>query len=259
MAELWVFPGGRMEGADASPEVLARMSSLNDREGMLGLDGRPIERERALALQVAACRETFEESGLLLARRHGGGTLDIDAGRLSSMRAEVAADASRFAGLLLDEDLLLDGERLVYWSHWITPSAEKKRFDTRFFAIPVPEGQVASVDRSELTQHAWLTEAEIRDRMSRGDMKLAPPTIATLEDLWHSHASHGGLAPMLEAERWREVPPILPKGRIVGDGTFEILLPWDREYASAPGEGCVTTMDYPRYLQRMPSRRLFKR
>ena len=262
MAGLWVFPGGRMEPSDQSPEVTARVpaaavAAAHDR--MLGIDGRPLEREAALALHVAACRETFEEAGLLLARPSGGNA-ECDEGqiaRLGVRRAE-ATDAAGFVRLLVEEDLVLDVGRLVYWSHWITPSQEKKRFDTRFFAIQMPPGQEASVDRSELTQHAWLTEADVRTNMNSGEMKMAPPTIATLQDLWSSHARHGGIDAMLEAERRRLVPPILPK-LIVDEGSFQTILPWDAEYARIPGESCAVWESYPEYLLALPSRRAFKR
>jgi 8-oxo-dGTP pyrophosphatase MutT (NUDIX family) len=263
MAGLWVFPGGRMEDADGSPEILARTSTTRRdeiRERMLGLDGRAIPRQAALALHVAACRETFEESGVLLARpASGAGMLDdAQLTRVASHRTP-GATAADFVRLLEQEDLLLDLDRLVYWSHWITPSFEKKRFDTRFFAVQVPAAQVASVDRSELTHHAWFTQRDFRERLQGGEIKVAPPTLATLQDLWRSHAAHGGLETMLAAESRRTVPPILPKMRVDEAGTYEIVLPWDAEYVSCAGEGCAVAATYPDYLLALPSRRAFKR
>ncbi|HEX9208394.1 MAG TPA: NUDIX domain-containing protein [Steroidobacteraceae bacterium] len=263
MAGLWVFPGGRMEDSDRSAAIAARTASsrLDDvHRRMLALDGQPIQRETAVALHVAACRETFEESGVLLARaRLEAAAFDEgQAARLAAHRVSQAT-ATAFEQLLETEDLLLDLDRLVYWSHWITPSLEKKRFDTRFFAVQVPAGQVASVDRSELTQHAWFTEREIREHLRSGEIKVAPPTLATLQDLWRSHAAHGGLEPMLAAEKSRDVPPILPKMHARDDGAFEIVLPWDADYAGFPGEGCAVAECYPDYLLALPSRRTFKR
>jgi 8-oxo-dGTP pyrophosphatase MutT (NUDIX family) len=263
MAGLWVFPGGRMEDADRSAEVVARASTTRGDDihaRMLGLDGQPIQRETALALHIAACRETFEESGVLLARPRLGAR-DCDEAQLARMalRRSSGATAADFVQMLEQEDLLLDLDRLVYWSHWITPSLEKKRFDTRFFAVRVPAGQVASVDRSELTHHAWFTEREFRERMRSGEIKVAPPTLVTLQDLWHSHERHGGLEPMLAAEKSRRVPPILPKMRAGEAGTYEIVLPWDADYGSWTGEGCAVAERYPDYLLSLPSRRAFER
>jgi 8-oxo-dGTP pyrophosphatase MutT (NUDIX family) len=258
MGGLWVFPGGRMETADRSPAATAR-APVTDLEPtccrMLDVSGVPLSHDEALGLHVAACRETFEESGVLLARRRAGSTcLDADlAARLASRRATTEADPDSFVQMLVDEDLWLDVDRLVYWSHWITPSLEKRRFDTRFFAVQVPAAQEACVDFAELTRHAWLAERDVRALLASGEIRLAPPTIATLEDLWCSHRRHGRVDAMLEAERARPVPPILPKV-VQAPGGVEVVLPWDREYTALPGDACVVLDCYPPHLKVQPSR-----
>ena len=265
MGGLWVFPGGRMEASDLAPELAARadQAAIADTGSrMLGIraDQDTIDVATARGLLLAACRETFEESGVLLARPRGGGHWGSERhSRVTARRVAASADATEFARMLVDEDLVLDVERLVYWSHWITPSYEKRRFDTRFFALTVPPDQEASVDLGELTHHAWLTEADVRAHLASGEMKMAPPTRATLEDLWSSNRLHGGLAAMLEAERTRIVPPILPKMVEVGTDKLEIVLPWDDHYEQAPGEGCRTLASYPDYLTALPSRMRFPR
>jgi 8-oxo-dGTP pyrophosphatase MutT (NUDIX family) len=269
MGGLWVFPGGRMEPedqslVDARQGAAPGVAALQAR--MLGLDGTPIAPELALGLCVAACRETFEECGVLLARRRDGSRdsslLLTEPGPERDRNAlrTTAARPEGFGQLLGAHDLELELDRLVYWAHWITPSLEKKRFDTRFFVVQVPSGQDAGVDvdRSELTEHAWLDERAIDARLRAGELRMAPPTIATLQDLWRSHARHGGLERMLQAERSRDVPPILPKLRRLADGEIEVVLPWDREYASLEGEGCVVCEQYPDYLATLPSRRRFQ-
>jgi 8-oxo-dGTP pyrophosphatase MutT (NUDIX family) len=263
MGGLWVFPGGRMEASDLAPELAARsdQAAIADTGSrMLGADASAIDVATARGLLLAACRETFEESGVLLARPRGGGHWGSERySRVTARRVAASVDATEFARMLVDEDLVLDVERLVYWSHWITPSFEKRRFDTRFFALTVPPDQEASVDLGELTHHAWLTEADVRAHLASGEMKMAPPTRATLQDLWSSHRRHGGLAAMLEAERTRIVPPILPKMVEVGTDELEIVLPWDEHYEQAPGEGCRTLASYPDYLTALPSRMRFPR
>jgi 8-oxo-dGTP pyrophosphatase MutT (NUDIX family) len=265
MGGLWVFPGGRMETSDLAPELAARSNQAaiaDTGSRMLSADASTasIDLDTARGLLIAACRETFEESGVLLARPRGGGPWGDDRrDRVAARRAANSADAAGFARLLIDEDLVLDVERLVYWSHWITPAFESRRFDTRFFALTVPPDQEASVDRGELTHHAWLAEADIRGHLASGEMKMAPPTRATLQDLWSSHRRHGGLAAMLEAERTRIVPPILPKRSEVGTTEIEIVLPWDEQYEQLPGEGCRILAGYPDYVTAMPSRMRFPR
>jgi 8-oxo-dGTP pyrophosphatase MutT (NUDIX family) len=262
MAGLWVFPGGRLEPEDRSPALVehVQLAAFEPvRRRMLDVTGRPISLADALALHVAACRETFEESGVLLARPRTGGD-SCDPLALTRAAATRAADATaaQFAALIRAEGLQLQVDRLVYWSHWITPSVEPKRFDTRFFAIPVPEGQVASVDLAELTHHAWLGEQDVAAHTASGEMRMAPPTLATLHDLWTSHRRHGSLAAMIDGERGRQVPPILPKLVRASAGTVEAVLPWDEEYVRLPGDGCVGVVACPAYLRDLPTRRRFR-
>ncbi|MGI9245817.1 MAG: NUDIX hydrolase [Steroidobacteraceae bacterium] len=262
MAGLWVFPGGRVEASDESPAIAARMVATrldSPRLRMLDLAGTPLAPDTAQGLHVAACRETFEECGVLLARpRVGPGTCAPEqVARLAAARPATIT-AAAFLQLLEREDLLLEADRLVYWAHWITPSVEKKRFDTRFFAVQVPAGQDASVDRSELTHHAWLGEAAIAAALGSGEMRMAPPTLATLQDVWRSCERHGSLARMLEAGRARYVPPIMPKIVPVDAGAFETVMPWDEQYASLSGEGAVAAEGYPDYLTALPSRRQYR-
>ena len=220
MAGLWVFPGGRMEASDLTSAVAERVVPTeveHVRHRMLDREGAPLPYDTALGLHVAGCRETFEEAGVLLAGPRGasGG---CDAGQLARV-AQSRAGASSAAGfveLLEREDLVLEIDRLVYWSHWITPSRETKRFDTRFFAIRVPPGQEASVDLSETTHHAWLHRDEILAALQGGEMRMAPPTLVTLEDLWASHDRHGDVDAMLAAEQTASVPPRRRSGRRTG-------------------------------------------
>jgi 8-oxo-dGTP pyrophosphatase MutT (NUDIX family) len=260
MAGLWVFPGGRMEPSDLAPELADRsdLATIDDTGSRLlrYQDAQPLDTLTARGLLVAACRETFEESGVLLARRRSGDDHQDAAlrSRLAARRSAVGADPAAFARLLADENLVLDLERLVYWAHWITPTFENRRFDTRFFALQVPPDQEASVDHGELTHHAWLGEEEIRAHVASGEMKLAPPTHMTLEDLWSAHRARGGLEAMLEAERTRCVPPILPRWIAHENDEVELVLPWDAQYARLDGESCAVLERYPDYITVMPAR-----
>jgi 8-oxo-dGTP pyrophosphatase MutT (NUDIX family) len=264
MGGLWVFPGGRSEDADLSVEALDRVAGTHSDGApigprMLGTDGAALDPKTVLGLHVTACRETFEEAGVLLARpRAGHETLAPEQLQRALETRDAGAGPDTFLRMLQREDLLLSVDRLVYWAHWITPSFEKRRFDTRFFAVLVPSGQDASVDRSETTRHAWVDEITVRARTAGGDMKMAPPTLATLQDLFSSHRRHGSAEAMLEGERARDVPAILPKIVPSGDA-FEVVLPWDPAYAALPGEGCAATVRCPEYLATLPTRRALRR
>jgi len=258
MGGVWVFPGGRLDDADFAPQTIERVLPADRercRERLATYGGAALDADTSIGLHVAGCRETFEECGVLLARRADGSTCDAaQVERLKTHRADIAASRTALVDVLQSEALYLDVAPLVYWSHWITPSHERKRYDTRFFVIEVPAGQEPSVDRTETTKHAWLTPDEAFARSAAATIKLAPPTLATLQDLSETRARYGDLRSMLHGERNRDVPPILPKW-FETDGRVTIVLPWDPEYTALAGEGAQPAERYPEYLTRLPSRR----
>lgn len=253
---VWVFPGGRLDAADQSPAARARV--LPGDPGaqlapMRSMAGEPIDSDLAAGLHVAACREAFEEAGVLLACRASGESCDaVTAARLAPLRPQVTGDASAFPRMLEAEGLFLDLRRLVYWSHWITPSLEPKRFDTRFFVAQLPPGQAASADFGELTEHAWIDPTTVPARVQRGDIMVIPPTLLTLEDLAESHAMHGSLPAMLAAEAGRETPPVMPRMELSPD-EVRVVMPWDPAYDTIAGERCEVTREYPAHLARRAS------
>jgi 8-oxo-dGTP pyrophosphatase MutT (NUDIX family) len=243
-----------------TPAAAAQATRASDTEPRLyALDGSPLPDALALGLRIAACRETYEEAGILLARRADGRSPERR--QLRALRAERERRAhtpAAFTRLLADARLWLDVGRLVPWSHWITPSHETRRFDTRFFAAAAPKGQSGSVDRQESTELAWLTPQDACRASGRGDLQLAPPTLLTLEDLDEAHARHGSVAALLAAERNRPTPPVLPRVRVEG-ATMHVLMPWDPAYVQAPGQGTAPTTAFPPHLARRRSTLVFQR
>ena len=237
MAGMWVFPGGRLERTDCAAAMLKHLPAdtpAQPRCRLCDAQGDPLPADIALGLQVAACRETFEESGVLLAT--GGPRPGMPSDRLADRRAEVASDPARFAGLLEELGLRLDLDRFVYWSHWITPSAEPKRYDTRFFAVELTGAATVEADQSELTEHRWVRPEIALAALGRGEMQMVPPTILTLEDLAESHGRHGSLHGMLAAERHREIPAITPRIAVT-PSAYRVVMPWDPGYMQVSGEG----------------------
>jgi 8-oxo-dGTP pyrophosphatase MutT (NUDIX family) len=120
-----VFPGGSVDKGDQ--EIIERPEIYSGGEG---LDAG------ALSFRIAAIRETFEESGILLARPRGSKTL-VDAKRASEIEAATRADLcegkTTFLKVLADNGMLLALDELVPYAHWITPEGMPKRFDTWFF------------------------------------------------------------------------------------------------------------------------------
>jgi 8-oxo-dGTP pyrophosphatase MutT (NUDIX family) len=136
----------------------------------------------ALPYWVAAVRELFEEVGILLAERHGR-TLDGPlAPELAALRGRLHA-GEQFGPLLEAHDLRPATAALYYFSRWITPRQNPRRFDTRFLVGRMPEGQEAVADGTETESCGWFTPRAALAAYERGEIMLIPPTVRTLDDL----------------------------------------------------------------------------
>ncbi len=156
----YVFPGGRVEATDLDPGVLARTSGLTlERAGerMRLHDARP----PAAAYYLAAVREAFEETGILVARTADGDPMPTAAAsaEVLEVRDELLRGACSFAQALVDLDALIDDAAMEYIGHWITPVAEQRRYDTRFFAAAVPPGSEPAIHTREVLAGTWITPA----------------------------------------------------------------------------------------------------
>lgn len=260
MGGMWVFPGGSVCPADTSPESLARIPEPSQaRCAALGtLAGEAVERVQCLGLAVAACRETFEETGVLLASNEAGDQCGSDlTARVQGQRRAIAAQPELFASLLREEELFLRVDRLVYWAHWITPSIVPRRFDTRFFIASVPSDQLAVIDSTETIDHAWMSPAALVAAADTGSMSVSHPTLYNLMELDSSLREHGSLQDLLSATSKRAVIPILPK--MVHEEQTAMVLPWDPFYRNFVGESAPEHLEYPQRLRALPSRMLAKR
>jgi 8-oxo-dGTP pyrophosphatase MutT (NUDIX family) len=175
----FVFPGGSVDTRDAEQEV-----------GWAGPDaaewgqafGAPPELARALL--CAAVRETFEESGVLLAGPSADSVVadtsspDWEADRTALLRRSLSlAELLHRRGLVLRSDLLRP------WSRWITPAAEERRYDTRFFAAALPSRQRTRDVGGEADQVTWAGPADAIAMARRKEIMLMPPTAVTLAEL----------------------------------------------------------------------------
>lgn len=185
LAGAFVFPGGKLDAPDAelmdSPHLDEAAPVLHARLGE-----HDIGTALAVGLYVAALRETFEESGLLLAED------------LAPARAEEAlvrlADGMAFNTLLAEMGLRLRVGALAPWSRWITPpDSPNKRFDTRFFVARAPEG-LARHDERETTEARWVQPRPALQSYWRGELTLAPPQIMTLAHLARHRSVDSALA-----------------------------------------------------------------
>ena len=231
MANAWVFPGGRLDEADCSPQIAEFIPDLDPGEAARKLGG-DLDGQVALGLHVAALRETFEEAGLLLARRADSGDPLVFGDpelreHFDELRGAVdSADLTMFE-LCRREGLLLEAEGLAYLAHWITPDFESRRYDTRFFAALAPAGQVASCDDGETTQGAWTSPQGAIERYRAEEILLAPPTLRILEEL----SAFSSPDELFDNLRRRDIPPtILPHPHPLESGEIALLLPGDPEY-----------------------------
>jgi 8-oxo-dGTP pyrophosphatase MutT (NUDIX family) len=167
-----VFPGGSVDQGDQ--EVIARPELYSGGEG---LDAS------ALSFRIAAIRETFEESGILLARPRGSRAL-VDARRAAQIeaadRATLCEGKTTFSKVLTDNALLLALDGLVPYAHWITPEGMPKRFDTWFFLAAAPPEQVGAHDGKESTDSIWVSPREALAGGESGRFKLPFPTTRNL-------------------------------------------------------------------------------
>lgn len=210
-----VFPGGKVSSADRDERWRTRCA------GLTGIGD--VQRE----LRIAAVRETFEECGLLLARR-GGRLVDGDERHAIRERwhARVAADAAAFVELAVEEDLELALDLLLPFAHWVTPAVSPKRFDTHFFVAAAPPGQVAVHDGSEAVDSFWTPPSAALQQCERRERVIIYPTLCNLALLARSPSVNDAFA----AAGARTVQRLQPTLARRSDGKMIPVLPDDSGY-----------------------------
>ena len=195
----FVFPGGSVKRADASPAMLERCRGLSPDEAR-GRLGDELSAEDSVGHWVAAVRELYEEVGVLLCvGQHDGAAAGAEAqDRAAARRTALLSGDVSFAELLASEGLCCDLGSPVYFYHRTTPERYAMRFDTRFFLAPLPEGQVPLEVSEEVTESLWITPGEALLRAERGRMAVIPPTLTTLQtlaelDTWEALCHEFGL------------------------------------------------------------------
>ncbi|MEX2549058.1 MAG: hypothetical protein WD638_02425 [Nitriliruptoraceae bacterium] len=180
-----VFPGGKIDPEDGRLDPARwRCTDLGIWRERLGASNE----ETAVAMLVAAVRETFEEAGVLLAVREDGRSLaeaPLPAQETATVRAAMAARdrAHDWRPWLEDEGLVLDLDALAMWSWWVTPQGLPRRYDTRFLVAAMPAGQDAAPDGVELTAMRWVRPEDALAAHGRAEARVMYPTRCTLEQL----------------------------------------------------------------------------
>lgn len=226
MPGAYVFPGGAIDREDRDRELYALCSGVDDAAASRVLG---VERD-GLAYWVGAIRECFEEAGLLLCYDAAGELIRFKdpatEARFGAHRDALNARKITFLEFCRAEGLRLAVDRLTYFSHWITPVAAPKRYDTRFFAAIAPQHQQPLHDAQELIDTVWVRPAEALDRDRAGKLSLRTPTIATLRQ-FDAACDCAGLLHALGSQQ--EIPAILPA--VSADGGR--VLPGEPGYAEA--------------------------
>ena len=213
-----VFPGGKANPEDASDEWIA-LSDCN-------CDG-----EQRTA-RVAAVREAFEESGVLLARPRqargvGAPLVGVNvAEKLAPFRAAVDRREKSFLELIAENDLVLALETLVHFGHWITPDMMPKRFDTHFYLAPTPPDQLAVHDGRETTDAVWITPSRAMEMAASEEATIIFPTRMNLGKL----AEVTSVAQAVERFGQEPVVSVLPVLGKDDDGQPCLFIPEEAGY-----------------------------
>lgn len=181
----------------------------------------------ARALVCAAVRETFEESGVLLAGPDAHSVVS-DARPYAAARLDLVARNVSLAQFLADAGLVLRADLLRPWANWVTPIEEPRRFDTRFFLAAMPTGQRADAATSEVADAAWQRPGDALEDWKRGERGLLPPTWVTLAELEEC----ASVAEAMAAPR--SIAKLMPRVRRDG-GVLRVVLPGDPDYDRAVG------------------------
>jgi 8-oxo-dGTP pyrophosphatase MutT (NUDIX family) len=192
----YVFPGGRIDEHDADLRLI---------------EGAAVPARGAVAAHFwfGAVREVFEETGVLLAHT-AKGTWVSDASSsdtIEQWRLKLMTNQARLIDMVAAEKLRIVLDDVVYFAHWITPKAEPRRYDTRFFAAALPPGRAIRPDEREMVDAIWITPARALERFTDGKLPMVFPTVRTLQDL----RAFASAEEALEELQQRDVEPVLPR------------------------------------------------
>jgi 8-oxo-dGTP pyrophosphatase MutT (NUDIX family) len=221
-AGAYVFPGGSVDASDSDGGIA--WAGPDAQEWGRRLDApAPLAR----ALVCAAVRETFEESGVLLAGPAGPGAGPVLAATgddgWEADRQALLAGSLTLAGLLRRRGLVLRSDLLRPWSRWITPVTEERRYDTRFFAAALPSGQHARDVGGEADETAWMEPGAALAAATSREIALMPPTAVTLGEL----RACGDVPAALAARR--RITALIPEVH-VAEGAAWLTVPAGLEY-----------------------------
>ncbi len=207
-----VFPGGGVDPRDFDHAVAWAGPSPADWAERLGVDERT-----ARALVCAAVRETFEESGVLLAGTAESVVADTTGDDWEADRVALEGRGLSLTEFLDRRGLVLRTDLLGAWAGWMTPVFEPKRYRTWFFAASLPVGQVTRDVSSESSSVSWLPALTAVGQAEAGAIFMLPPTYLTCLDI----GQHAGPDEVLTEAAGRSVEIFTPS--VVSHGEEFVL------------------------------------
>ena len=199
---MYVFPGGGVDKTDSHVDVPWAGAPPSAWATRLGCD-----EDLARGLVCAAVRETFEESGVLLAGPDEHSVVaDTSGPAWQAARLALETHEFSFAEFLLKQGLVLRADLLGAWSNWITPAFEPRRFDARFFVAVLPEGQAVGQLAREADRAVWAPLSKVLADVDAGETAMLPPTHITCRELSALSANE-----VLAASAQRRIFPIEPE------------------------------------------------
>ncbi len=220
--DCYVFPGGGVESDDLAHDMEGLCLGL-DRQSAYGILGDMAGPAIALATWIACIRETYEETGILMACNPSGTMISSDSDQIKQKRhhdrLSLLAGEISFSSFIRKEDLRLATDRLFYFSHWITPVGSPIRYDVRFFIAEAPSGQEALHDGRELTEHVWISPRRALALYQQNEFDMVLPTVMTLRDLCRFATIQDALA----YAKGRCIPAILTKLKRTNQGYIEVM------------------------------------
>ncbi len=224
----YVFPGGGIDAADAQAHT--------------GSTRRVTQSDLALTQAIAAIRESFEELGILLARRADGSSADAQDIATLNRQAPLAAQCQA-------SGLTLTGAEVFVLAHWITDRDLPRRFDVPFLVARMPEGQEPVADESDQFEPVWVRPADALARHEAGRFFIIFPTIRTLQRLQayptvqavldacavndkplFTSCPRAGLLNGAESRHMEHEPPFGELAMVCPDGQIHHRLDWQHEH-----------------------------
>ncbi|XP_070569624.1 acyl-coenzyme A diphosphatase NUDT19-like isoform X1 [Ptychodera flava] len=258
--DAYVFPGGSLDDSDLSNEWMELFTRSGDAEGIKSLQDiegkRPIlfhprkesQVPRELALRICAIREAFEECGLLIVKPSQSSynnsiarwsdmrkcSKKIGRERMIEWRKRVQADASKFLDLCQSLECIPNVMALSEWTNWLTPTLERKRYNTAFFmcCMDVIPGPDMTPDHQEIVKSEWLSMPKIIEFGVSRKILLGPPQKYELGRIFN-FKKFSDLSEFVQVRGKKGMECLFPVAMKTKDGIIS-LLPGDSLYPENP-------------------------